>query len=166
MDLWVLSRFEDVSFVLKDARFSSDRRKSTNLLVSQARARQPDGAFAQANTMLSADPPEHTRLRGLVSKAFTPRRIEAMRPHIQEIVDALLDDVQDRDEFDLIEQLSYPLPVIVIPEMLGIPPENRADFKRWSNDPVATIARPRPPPPPTARSGRDRDSRSRDRGHL
>ena len=103
---------------------------------------QEDGPFSQANTMLSADPPEHTRLRGLVSKAFTPRRIEEMRPHIQEIVDALLDDLQDQDEFDLIEHLSYPLPVIVIAEMLGIPPENRAEFKRWSNDLVATMSGP------------------------
>ncbi|MCI0855842.1 MAG: cytochrome P450 [Chloroflexi bacterium] len=142
MDLWVLTRHEDVSFVLKDARFSADRRKSTNLLVAQARKMQEEGPFAQANTMLSADPPEHTRLRGLVSKAFTPRRIEEMRPHIQEIVDALLDDVQDREEFDLIEHLSYPLPVIVIAEMLGIPPENRAEFKRWSNDLVATMSGP------------------------
>ena len=83
MDLWVLTRHEDVSFVLKDARFSADRRKSTNLLVAQARKMQEEGPFAQANTMLSADPPEHTRLRGLVSKAFTPRRIEEMRPPIQ-----------------------------------------------------------------------------------
>ena len=142
MDLWVLTRHEDVSFVLKDDRFSADRRKSTNLLVTQARKMQEEGPFAQANTMLSADPPEHTRLRGLVSKAFTPRRIEEMRPHIQEIVDALLDDLQDRDEFDLIEHLSYPLPVIVIAEMLGIPPENRAEFKRWSNDLVATMSGP------------------------
>ncbi len=142
LDLWVLSRHEDVSFVLKDARFSADRRKSTNQLVAQARAMQEDGPFAQANTMLSADPPEHTRLRGLVSKAFTPRRIEAMRPRIQEIIDSLLDDVQDRDEFDLIEQISYPLPVIVIAEMLGIPAENRAEFKRWSDDLVATLAGP------------------------
>ena len=142
MDLWVLTRHEDVSFVLKDDRFSADRRKSTNLLVAQARKMQEEGPFAQANTMLSADPPEHTRLRGLVSKAFTPRRIEEMRPHIQEIVDALLDDLQDRDEFDLIEHLSYPLPVIVIAEMLGIPPENRAEFKRWSNDLVATMSGP------------------------
>jgi cytochrome P450 len=77
-----------------------------------------------------------------------------MRPHIQEIVDALLDDVQDRDEFDLIEQISYPLPVIVIAEMLGIPPENRAEFKRWSNDLVATIAGPGASPDAVERAQR------------
>ena len=142
LDLWVLSRHKDVTFVLKDDRFSADRRKSTNPLAVQARKLQEEGPFAQANTMLSADPPEHTRLRGLVGKAFTPRRIEEMRPRIQQIVDTLLDDVQDQDEFDLIEQLSYPLPVIVIAEMLGIPAENRAEFKRWSDDLVATLAGP------------------------
>ena len=146
LDLWVLSRYEDVSFVLKDDRFSADRRKATNQLVAQARKMQEEGPFAQANTMLSADPPEHTRLRGLVSKAFTPRRIEEMRPRIQEIVDGLLDDLNGETEFDLIEELSYPLPVIVIAEMLGIPAEDRADFKRWSDDLVATLGGPNTPP--------------------
>ncbi len=142
LDLWVLSRYDDVSFVLKDDRFSADRRKSTNQLVAQARKMQEEGPFAQANTMLSADPPEHTRLRGLVSKAFTPRRIKEMRPRIQEIVDGILDELGGETEFDLIERLAYPLPVIVIAQMLGIPPEDRADFKRWSDDLVATLGGP------------------------
>lgn len=146
LDLWVLSRHADVSLALKDGRFSADRRKATNQLVAQARRMQEEGPFAQANTMLSADPPEHTRLRGLVSKAFTPRRITAMAPHIQEIVDGLLDDVEDESEFDLIDKLAYPLPVIVIAEMLGIPAEDRDDFKRWSDDIVATLSGPATPP--------------------
>jgi hypothetical protein len=84
-------------------------------------------------SMLFADPPYHTRLRGLVSKAFTAKRVEQMRPRIQEIVDELLDAIESADEIDLIEAFAGPLPTIVIAEMLGVDPADRADFKRWSD---------------------------------
>jgi cytochrome P450 len=90
--------------------------------------------------MLTADPPEHTRLRGLVSKAFTPRVVERLRPRIQEIVDELLEEVDG--PFELVHTLAYPLPVIVIAELLGVPPADRAQFKRWSDDIVATLGGP------------------------
>ncbi len=92
--------------------------------------------------MLTSDPPEHTRLRRLVSKAFTPRAVENLRPRIQEIVDELLADVADKGEMDLVQALAYPLPVIVIAEMLGVPAEDRARFKKWSDDIVATLGGP------------------------
>ena len=140
MEAWVLTRYDDVSALLKDSRFSADRRKANNRFAREAAARlQEGGPLAGATTMLGSDPPEHTRLRGLVSKAFTPRVVEAMRPHIQEIVDSLLDDVQESGRMDIIGDLAYPLPVIVIAEMLGVPPEDRDDFKRWSDDIVATL---------------------------
>jgi cytochrome P450 len=88
--------------------------------------------------MLSTEPPEHTRLRRLVSKAFTPRSIEELRPRIQEIVDELLDSVTTT-EFDLVQALAWPLPVIVIAEMLGIPHEDRDRFKHWSDAMIATL---------------------------
>jgi cytochrome P450 len=88
--------------------------------------------------MLSTEPPEHTRLRRLVSKAFTPRSIEELRPRIQEIVDELLDGISGR-EFDLVQTLAWPLPVIVIAEMLGIPREDRERFKRWSDAMIGTL---------------------------
>jgi cytochrome P450 len=84
--------------------------------------------------MLDRDPPDHTRLRGLVSKAFTPRVVEVLRPHIQQIVDGLLDRVESRGEMDLIEDFAYPLPVVVICEMLGVPVEDRDRFKSWGLD--------------------------------
>ena len=143
MEAWVLTRYDDVVAVLKDPRFSADRRRSRNRFAQMANAMQDEvGPLGRATTMLSADPPEHTRLRNLVSKAFTLPVIEGMRPHIQEIVDGLLDAVQERDEFDLIRDLAYPLPVIVIAEMLGVPPEDREDFKRWSDDLAATLGGP------------------------
>jgi cytochrome P450 len=84
-------------------------------------------------SMLFSDPPYHTRLRGLVSKAFTAKRIEQMRPRINEIVDELLDAIDPTRPVDLIDAFAGPLPTIVIAEMLGVDPADRADFKRWSD---------------------------------
>jgi hypothetical protein len=142
LESWVLTRYEDVVAVLRDPRFSADRRRARTRFAQQAMAFQEATPFARAGTMLTADPPEHTRLRGLVSKAFTPRRVEELRPRIQQIVDELLDQVQDQGRLDIIEDLAYPLPVIVIAELLGIPAERRADFKRWSDDVVAMLGGP------------------------
>jgi cytochrome P450 len=82
--------------------------------------------------MLGTDPPDHTRLRGLVSKAFTPRMIEQLRPRIQDITDELLDAVQGQGQMDLVTDFAYPLPMTVISEMLGIPAEDRAQFRNWT----------------------------------
>jgi len=84
--------------------------------------------------MLDRDPPDHTRLRGLVSKAFTPKALESLRPRIQQIVDGLLDQIERRGEMDLIEEFAYPLPVIVICEMLGVPVKDHERFKHWGLD--------------------------------
>ena len=140
---WILTRYDDVLGVLKHPQFSADRRRARNRFVQAAMEQQAQaGPFAQAQTMLSSDPPEHTRLRGLVSKAFTFKAVEALRPRIQQIVDDLLDRVQDTGRMDAIWDLGYPLPVIVIAEMLGVPPEQRDTFKRWSDDIVATLGGP------------------------
>jgi cytochrome P450 len=90
-------------------------------------------------SMLRTDPPDHTRLRGLVSKAFTPRTIETLRPRIEAIVSEQLDAVADAGHMDVIRELAYPLPVIVIAEMLGIPAVDREQFKRWSDEAVASF---------------------------
>ena len=83
-------------------------------------------------TMLGLDPPDHTRLRGLVAKAFTPRRVEALRPRVRQIADDLLDAIADQDETDLIDAFAFPLPIIVICELLGVPATDRADFREWT----------------------------------
>ena len=92
--------------------------------------------------MLTSDPPEHTRLRRLVSKAFTPRMVEGLRPRIQEIVDRLLDAAAQNGRMDVIRDLAYPLPVIVIAEMLGVPPNHRDQFKHWSDEIVGVLGGP------------------------
>ena len=80
------------------------------------------------------DPPDHTRLRGLVSKAFTPRVVEGLRPRAQQIVDRLLDAAVARGEIDVIADLAYPLPVTIISEMLGVPAEDHEVFQGWSRE--------------------------------
>ena len=149
---WVLTRYDDCVAVLRDERFSADRRRARVRIAQQAM--EGEGPFQGIGTMLSSDPPDHTRLRGLVNKAFTPRVVEAMGPHIQEIVDELLDAVQERGSMDIIDDLAYPLPVIVIAEMLGVPPEQRDTFKRWSDDLVATLGGPLAQPDTVERARR------------
>ena len=128
MDAWVFSRFADVDAILRDHRhFSSDPRKR---VASGRRASLPN---VEEPSMLFLDPPDHTRLRALVNKAFTPRAVAALEPHIRELTTTLLDAVDDPAAFDLMEAVAKPLPVIVIAEMLGIPPEDRAQFAVWSD---------------------------------
>jgi cytochrome P450 len=139
---WIFTRFDDVDAILMNPRFSADRSKAQTRFSEMIRQQQEEfGPFSEAPTMLTSDPPEHTRLRRLVSKAFTPRAVENLRPRIRQIVDQLLDEIPGK-EFDLVEEIAYPLPVIVISEMLGVPPEDRGDFKRWSDDVVATLGGP------------------------
>ena len=89
--------------------------------------------------ILFLDPPDHTRIRQLVGKAFTPRAVEAMRPHIQEIVDGLLDAAAGKGEMDVIADLALPLPVTVISEMLGVPVEDQARLQQWTDIAVRLI---------------------------
>lgn len=141
---WVLTRYDDVMSVLRDSRFGADR---SDAEITQQIPEDHKGAFFDwlEQSLLSLDPPDHTRLRGLVSKAFTPRAVAGMQPRIEEIADELLDEVEADGEMDLIHDLAYPLPVIVIAEMLGVPAEDRDSFKEWSDhlgaglDPFASV---------------------------
>ena len=124
---WVFSRYADVDTVLRDhRRFSSDPRKR-NLSRRQQATLPPPADY----TMLFLDPPDHTRLRALVNKAFTRRAVNALEPHIRSLMHSMLDAV-DPSGFDLIEAVANPLPVVVIAEMLGVPAEDRARFRVWS----------------------------------
>jgi len=97
----------------------------------------PDVAAAIDHHMLNLDPPDHTRLRRLVSAAFTRRRSERLEPRIRELTDELLDRLAGRDEIDLITEFAYPLPIAVICELLGIPKSDRAEFRGWTQPLVA-----------------------------
>ena len=125
---WVFTRHRDVDAILRDhRRFANDPRRG-NLSARQARLLPPADEF----TLLFLDPPDHTRLRALVTKAFTRRPVEALEPRIRAILAALLDKIDDPSGFDLMDAVARPLPIIVIAEMLGVPPGDRARFRRWS----------------------------------
>jgi hypothetical protein len=130
MGFWVLTRYDDVVTVLRDPRYG---REGFEQLLAAAYGEDREGGRLP-RSMLFRDPPDHTRLRALVSKAFTPRVIEGMRAHIQTIVDRLLDRVQGAGGMDVIADLAYPLPVTVISEMLGVPLEDHGAIRQWSSD--------------------------------
>ena len=120
IEAWALTRYEDVQDVLVDHRRFTNAERNYD--------------YMQYRTFLDLDPPDHTRLRGLVSKAFTPRAVRELGPRIQELVDELLDAVAGKARIDLISDFAFPLPVIVIAEMLGVPAQDRARFREWSDD--------------------------------
>jgi pimeloyl-[acyl-carrier protein] synthase len=129
LDFWVLTRYEDVVAVLRDPRFIKE--PLVALVAARFGVTVPPG---MGLSMLDRDPPDHTRLRSLVSKAFTPRVVEGLRPRIQQIVDALIARAEAVGSMDLIEEFAYPIPVNVICEMLGVPVEDHERFKGWSLD--------------------------------
>jgi cytochrome P450 PksS len=132
---WLVTRYNDVSMVLKDERFIKN---DSSVLTPEQMAARPWFRKLKLfktlqHNMLNQDPPVHTRLRALVNKAFTPPLIGQMRERIQEITNELLDNVQHRARMDLIRDFALPLPATVIAEMLGVPVEDRHKFHRWSN---------------------------------
>jgi pimeloyl-[acyl-carrier protein] synthase len=126
--VWTLTRYDDVALVLRDLRFG--RKAFTDAMGANA---DPAGS-GMAASMLFQDPPDHTRLRALVSKAFTPSLVLALREHIQQVADGLLDRVRDADAMDLIADFAFPLPVYVISEILGVPAADRDLFRQCSLD--------------------------------
>ncbi|HXW83548.1 MAG TPA: cytochrome P450 [Candidatus Binataceae bacterium] len=127
MPLGLVARYADVRAVLTDHETFSSRPPEGPLFQQQ------NDLFGNAASMLSSDPPVHTRLRRLVARDFTPRRIGALEPRIREIAHSLLDRAQARGHFDVIADLATPLPVMVIAQLLGVPPENYEQFKDWSD---------------------------------
>ena len=129
---WLATRYEDVKTVLSDPRFS----RAAAAARDQPRARPYTGA---PGNIMSLDPPEHSRLRRLVAKAFTPRRVERLRPRVQEIADGLVDRMLDAGPpADLVESFALPLPITVICELLGVPVEDRHAFRTWSDAVLST----------------------------
>jgi pimeloyl-[acyl-carrier protein] synthase len=135
---WIVTDHATCNAVLRDKRFGKEAHK---VLPAEALALIPQEAEAIAerrkHSMLFRDPPDHTRLRGLVNQAFTPRTVERLRPRIAEIAARLVDALEEKlragaPSVDLVRELAFPLPIIVIAELLGVPPEDRDRFKAWS----------------------------------
>ncbi|MGZ9226733.1 MAG: cytochrome P450, partial [Anaerolineales bacterium] len=141
LGFWVLTRYADIDSLYTDSRFS----RAEGLMRNFERLSESERQIVQpvyhsfSKTVFYADPPYHTHLRGLMNHAFTPRRVERLRAYIQRIVNELLDAAQSRGEVDVIRDLAYPLPVMVIAELLGLPASDRERFKRWSDDLFAIL---------------------------
>jgi cytochrome P450 len=131
---WVVTRYADVLTVLSDRRFSAQRTPTPDELSALGLHVLSPIAQVMVRQMLFMDPPTHGRIRGLASAAFTPRRVEALRSHIQDIVDGLLDVMPAKGHMDVIADLAYPLPAIVTEELLGVSTADRDQLKAWSAD--------------------------------
>ena len=129
---WIVTRYADVVTVLH--RFSANRTPTPEQLAALGLESLTPVAKVMVRQMLFLDAPSHTRIRGLASQAFTPRRVERLREHIQDIMDGLLDAVMARGRMDVIDDLAAPLPAIVTAEMLGVPTRDHVLLKKWSAD--------------------------------
>jgi len=137
---WLVTRYDDVAALFKDRRFAKDRH---NALTPAQLRKQPwiPPMFAPlTRNMLDLDDPDHGRLRGLVHKAFTPRRIGQMAERIQLLSDELVNKAATRGKLDLIRDVALPLPVTVIADLLGVPVDDRLKFARWSNTIIKNTA--------------------------
>ncbi|MQA04113.1 MAG: cytochrome P450 [Streptosporangiales bacterium] len=147
--VWLVTGHAECSAILTDTRFSSDINTRKDALDVAATASFPEDVQPFLTSTLGAyDPPDHTRLRKLVSKGFTARRINELRPRIQQIVDELLTELDGHEEIDAIEGFAYPLPIRVICELLGVPADDVHRWRSWSAglvapdpDEIATSAR-------------------------
>ncbi|MGR3779059.1 cytochrome P450 family protein [Bacillus paramycoides] len=132
---WIVTRMEEAMQVLKDhTRFTVDGSSIDGNIDIRQNVADPSAppTFFTGKSMLSVDEPDHRRLRRLVSKAFTPKYMEGLRPRVQEIADELLDRVQEKGEMDLVRDYAYPLPINVISDMLGVPQADHEQIHAWS----------------------------------
>jgi pimeloyl-[acyl-carrier protein] synthase len=127
---WLITRYDDVHDLLRDPNISADRTPAT---VDAAWRRGSEIQHWLEHSLLGLDPPDHTRLRNLVNRAFTPRVVEQMREHIESLTDELLDRAEHQGSMDAIEDFAQPLPIRVIAELLGAPQEDRPRFAAWSH---------------------------------
>ena len=140
LKMWVVTRYDDVHGILQDSvRWSADRFRRIPAALVSRRPEIEDVARVLRDWAVYRDPPDHTRLRGLLNKAFTPRRIETMAPRIQRIIDELLDATAARGTMDVIADLAFPLPATVIAALLGVPGADLPRMKTWSDQIAAYV---------------------------
>ncbi|MEX0846935.1 MAG: cytochrome P450 [Ilumatobacteraceae bacterium] len=147
LGFYVVSRYEDVVAIVRDTeRFSSDMRNSfvSGPPSDEVKAIQAEG-YPSVNTLLTNDPPSHTQFRGLVNKAFTPKRVAQLEGEIRQIAGELMDRWVDAGRVELVTQFAVGLPLTVIADALGVSRDDMADFKRWSDDAVAPLSGMLPP---------------------
>ncbi|MEY2471993.1 MAG: hypothetical protein QOK28_1322 [Actinomycetota bacterium] len=135
---WVAADYETVRAVLRDHRFGVDGRVHPDHTPPEPNYFDGDRAVPE-EAMLLSDPPAHTRVRRLVSKAFTPRAVAQLRAYMEEVTDALLDGLLERRDVDLVDEFAFPIPLAVICRILGVPAEDRALFQAWGEDLVPSL---------------------------
>ena len=128
----VLTRYEDVSTTLKSADFSRDIEKYSTQATTEARQRRREMQRERTKSILNLDPPDHTRLRRIVSKSFTPSAMEKLRGRIEHLVNIALDHAQERGSIELIDDLAFPVPFQVISDLLNMPTERAEEMREWS----------------------------------
>lgn len=128
---WLVTRYDDAQRLLTDSRLSNDPRHASPEVRAAAPWAFADEALGLSRHMLHSDPPDHTRLRRLVAKVFTPGRVAALQPRVKQVTAELLDSFLPRGRADLIDEFAVPLPIIVIMDLLGVPRQARHDFREW-----------------------------------
>ena len=141
--VWLVTRYEDVNALLKDERFPKNRRNALTPEQLRKLPWVPPMFRPLERNMLDLDPPDHTRLRALVHKAFTPRLVERMRGRVQALADELLDKVTRQGEMELIADYALPLPMTIITEILGVPDRGPPQVSKWSQA-VVSLSSPNP----------------------
>ncbi|MFB6979665.1 cytochrome P450 family protein [Streptomyces scopuliridis] len=133
VEAWLVTRYVDARQALADARLSKNPTHHAGPAHAKGKTGIPGERKAELMThLLNIDPPDHTRLRRLVSKAFTPRRVAEFAPRVQELTDRLIDDFAAKGEADLIHDFAFPLPIYAICDLLGVPREDQDDFRDWA----------------------------------
>lgn len=137
--VWLLTHYDDIRLLLSDPRVSKDGTRMNEMFARHSGIPVEEGESVSvgfddelSQHMLNSDPPRHTRLRSLVSKAFTLRRMEAFRPRIEQVADELLDAIEGKEGVDLVNAYALPLPIVIICDLLGIPASDRDSFRRWA----------------------------------
>ena len=135
LGMWVISRHDDVMAVLRDPRANHDLTKLKKPPVPAKQADDDPVANLPGNSeiLLMMDPPDHTRVRRLVGKAFSPKAIDALGPWLQEFADGLVDDAKASGEMDVIDQIGFPVPMTAICKILGVPTSDQEQFKKWGH---------------------------------
>lgn len=129
--VWVVTRYADARTVLASPHVRRDPQQAGQLFARVMGYERPAIGGALLGHMLNADPPDHTRLRALIAKAFTMRRVERLRPVVERITDQLLDQIAGEEQVDLMASFCFPLPLMVIFELIGVPVEDREKFREW-----------------------------------
>lgn len=152
---WAVSRYEDVVFVLKNPGLFSNAAYNRSI----DKTRSVGGLGEPQPTLVGLDPPRHTQMRALIMRAFTPRIVAALEPRIREISRDLVNKIAAKGSFELVNDFTIPLPMIVIAEMLGVEPDRREDFKHWCDELMTNVAIIKEPDPERAFKAADELSR-------